>query len=110
LGYAEMPGFRASICVPFHFFDLEKNAITSLIFRPFVVMDVSLKHYLRLDQKEAIQKIRELMDTVKKYRGEFISIFHNESLSDYDVWRGWRNVYEAMLTMVEEDYDKVSKK
>lgn len=108
LGYAEIPGFRASICVPIPFFDLEKNSPSELLLRPFVVMDVSLKHYLKLNQEQAIKKIEDLMLTVKKFRGEFISIFHNESLSDYDVWKGWRIVYEATLKMGSEKHDKVS--
>jgi hypothetical protein len=34
--------------------------------------------------------------------GTFISLWHNESLSDYRNWEGWKNVYEEMAKMATE--------
>ena len=37
------------------------------------------------------------MKTVKEVKGTFISVWHNESLSDEGIWKGWKIVYEKML-------------
>jgi len=39
------------------------------------------------------------VDEVKKVNGTFISLWHNESLSNQKRWKGWQQVYESMLDM-----------
>lgn len=97
MGYSEISGFRAGICSPYPFFDLQKNESTKLILYPFAVMDVALNRFMKLDPKSAVDHVNSLMDSVKKVHGTFISIFHNESLSDFDEWKGWRKTYESIL-------------
>ncbi len=97
MGYSEMPGFRASICTPFRFFDLEKNEILDITLYPFAVMDVAFRHFLNWDIAKTEDYIVNLMRQVSQVQGYFISVFHNESLSDFDKWEGWRKVYLAML-------------
>jgi len=50
-----------------------------------------------LTPKQSLGKIRELKDEVKAVNGTFVTLFHNESLSNYLRWRGWKKVYESML-------------
>jgi hypothetical protein len=97
MGYPSAPGFRAGIASPYLFFDLVANHVTSLRIHPVSVMDVTLRDYLHLKPVEATEKIQEIIRIVKSVNGEFISIFHNESLSDKGRWEGWRKVYEDML-------------
>jgi len=97
LGYAETSGFRASICSPYFFYDLDTEVETKLQLLPFVVMDSGFKYYLNYSPKEAIEKITELLNIVKEVKGTFISVWHNESLSDKGIWKGWKNIYEQML-------------
>jgi hypothetical protein len=99
MGYASHLGFRAGICSPFRFYNLLEEKETDLVVYPFQVMDVTLQQYLRLNPDEAIGKIREIMDKVKKANGTFISLWHNESLSDKGVWQGWRKVFEEVVRM-----------
>jgi hypothetical protein len=99
MGYASHVGFRAGICSPYRFYNLLEDKETDLVVYPFEVMDVTLQQYLRLNPDEAIEKIRELMDKVKKVNGTFISLWHNESLSDKGVWQGWRRVFEEVVRM-----------
>lgn len=42
MGYADTDGFRASVCVPFQFYDLKSESITPLTVYPFPFMDRSL--------------------------------------------------------------------
>lgn len=108
MGYSELPGFRASICSVYPYFDLIKNEQRKLMLHPFAVMDVALNRFLKLSPEEAIAKIEHLMNVVKRNKGVFISVFHNESLSDFDNWKGWRIVYESMLNMAKDHGNSLS--
>ena len=47
---------------------------------PLIAMEVTLKNYEKLSPKMAIEKIRFLKTTVKKYKGNFVFLWHNSSL------------------------------
>jgi hypothetical protein len=100
MGYSDDIGFRAGLCTPFYWFDLAQNKVTNLRVFPFAVMDVTLKEYLLLEPKEAINCLKILIDEVKKVDGMFISLWHNSTLSDRDEWQGWRQVYIDMLDYI----------
>jgi len=97
MGYATDPGFRAGIADPFNFFDLIENKETELTIHPVTVMDVSLRDYYKLDSGKATETIFSMIDTIRAVNGEFISLWHNESFSDMDRWKGWRTTYEEMI-------------
>lgn len=97
MGYAEKSGFRASICSPYFFYDLDTEVETKLQLFPFTVMEATYQYYENTSPEKAIEHIIELMEKVRKVRGTFISAWHNESLSDEGIWEGWKIVYEKML-------------
>lgn len=97
MGYASNVGFRASTCTPFYFYDLDFEIQTPLKIYPFALMDTTLNDYMKLTPKQSLGKIRDLKNEVKAVNGTFITLFHNESLSDYLRWKGWKRLYESML-------------
>ena len=97
MGYAKQPGFRASTCTPFYFYDLDFEIQTPLKLFPFTFMDVTLKDYLNLSNEEALEKILELKKEVQQVNGTFISLFHNETLSENDRWKGWNEIYKKTV-------------
>ncbi len=97
MGFAAEPGFRAGICMPFKWYDLEMERSTNLIINPFMIMDGTLRDYMKIEAEGAMKVIRPLIDSVRFYGGTFISLFHNESLSEWKRWKGWTAVYEEML-------------
>lgn len=97
MGYSGQSGFRASICSPYRFYDLDNESATDLTIVPFTVMEATYKYYLNKEPQQALQDILELLKAVKTVKGSFISVWHNESLSDKGIWDGWRMVYEEML-------------
>lgn len=103
MGYASHTGFRASTAHPFYFYDLVKEEKTDLLLHPFVVMDVTLRHYLELSPQAARQHISELIASVKAVNGQFVSLWHNDSLSEFDEWTGWRAVFEHLLQEAKHD-------
>jgi len=97
MGYANKCGFRASICSPFYFYNLDTESTTKLRVYPFAVMEATYMYYEKCVPETAIQQITELIETVKKVKGTFISVWHNESFSEEGIWKGWKIVYEKML-------------
>ena len=97
MGYASNVGFRASTCTPFYFYDLDFEIQTPLKIFPFALMDTTLNDYMQLTPKQSLGRIRDLKNQVKAVNGTFITLFHNESLSDYLRWKGWKRLYESML-------------
>ncbi len=97
MGYASQAGFRASTCTPFYFYDIDFEIQTPLKIFPFAVMDTTLNDYMKLTPKQSLGKIRDLKNEVKRVNGTFITLFHNESLSAYQRWRGWSRLYGSML-------------
>ncbi|MEX6627441.1 polysaccharide deacetylase family protein [Tenacibaculum salmonis] len=97
MGYTSHSGFRASTCTPFYFYDLAFEIQTPLKVFPFALIDTTLNDYMKLTPKQSLGKIRDLKNEVKAVNGVFITVFHNESLSNYQRWRGWRRLYSATL-------------
>ena len=97
MGYASDIGFRAGLCTPFYFYDLKNETSTNLKLHPFAVMDATLKYYMKVKPEEALSYIEPLVKEVKAVNGTFISLWHNESLSNMEAWQGWKNIYESMI-------------
>ncbi len=97
MGFASMPGFRASVCSPFKFFNLIKNCETGLQVVPFAVMDACYIHYLKIKPEIALKNIKKIITSVKKVNGLFVSLWHNESLSLRKGEISWRKIFEQML-------------
>ncbi len=93
MGYAAYYGFRASTCTPFYFYDLDYEIQTPLKIYPFAVMDGTLRDYLELSNKRAYEVIIRLAREVKKVEGTFITLFHNDTVSNTGRWRRWKKVY-----------------
>lgn len=102
MGYASMPGFRASTTHSFTFFDIKHEQVTFLKVHPFCVMDTTFTTYLNCNEFEAFEHIKQLMANVKKVNGNFTTLWHNESFSDSNEWKGWAGLYEKMLKLATE--------
>lgn len=98
LGYASQLGFRAGTCSPFQFFDLEKDKLLNLTLHSSAIMDTTLNNYLKLSPEEALLRIQNIIKEVKESEGELITIWHNETLSDIREWKGWRSIFEKMVS------------
>jgi len=97
MGYASQTGFRAGIADTFRFFNLVQDSSTNLYIHPFAVMDGTLRDYLDLDREKSLEKVKELINEVKKVNGTFILLWHNETLSGEKRWVGWETLYREIL-------------
>lgn len=94
--YASKCGFRTGLCVPFKWFDLKRNEPTNLTIHPSTVMEGVLRDYNKLPVKEAGQQINNLLNEVKQFGGEFVSIYHNDSFVPEQ--KDWVRLYKDMLS------------
>ena len=97
MGFADAPGFRAGCCLPFYFYDLERETRTELKVFPVTLMEGNFQKYQKLTPAEAIPRILNLINQVKEVKGTFISIWHNHTVSDHGMYKGWKNVHDEMV-------------
>ncbi len=97
MAYGGVNGFRASYCLPFYWYDLEKETITALRIHPFCFMEASSFFNQGYTASQAAEEIQYYHDIVKEVDGEFITLFHNHFLTEQPQWREWREMYEGFL-------------
>lgn len=102
MGFADEIGFRAGTSRPFRFFDLMQNITTDFWIHPFAYMDGTLNQYMKLSPQKAKQEINCLFQEVKNYGGDFIFLWHNETISEFGIWEGWKTVFEYTLNLRNE--------
>lgn len=102
MGFADRPGFRAGICTPFYFYDLANERETSLQLFPVSVMEGSFLYYLKIQPAKSKQIIFDIIDEVKKANGMFISIWHNNTVSEDGNFKNWKFVHDEMIKKIAE--------
>jgi len=99
LGYADKVGFRCGTCYSFPVFNVLTRRELNLVERPLLVMEVSLfsEAYMGLTQAEALVSVREIVETVRQFEGEFVLLWHNSNLvlNGEDYWE----MFKAVLRM-----------
>jgi hypothetical protein len=95
MGFHDQIGFRASTSFSFNWFNLGVNETTTLRVIPFQAMDVTCKNYLNISNYISIKYIDLLKQTIECVGGNFIFVFHNESVSESRPWKGWKNTILA---------------
>ncbi|WP_138261923.1 polysaccharide deacetylase family protein [[Clostridium] hylemonae] len=83
MGYADVAGFRLGTCRAVNWIDLKEEEITPLILHPMTVMEVSLdgSEYMGLTKEDAYKKVCVLLDSVYKYGGEVVLLWHNSTVA-----------------------------
>ena len=83
LGYADVAGFRLGVCHPIPLFDPAKQRLMGIEEHPLIVMDCSLSDpgYMNLSEDEAFACVRGLIEGVARHRGEFVMLWHHNTLS-----------------------------
>jgi hypothetical protein len=100
MGYSEYPGFRASICDSYYFYDLEVEKTSPLRIHPFAIMDATFRYYLDYTPQQSLDSIKKVVDQVKNVEGTLISVWHNETWSDYKEWKGWKLLFKDMVEYI----------
>lgn len=99
MGYASQIGFRAGVCTPFRWYDMDAEQVSPLTVYPFAIMDATLMYYMKLNPQEAIQKCGEVIAEIKKMNGTCITVWHNETIGNWRQWAGWQDVYREVVKL-----------
>lgn len=105
MGYATQIGFRAGVCSAFNWYDLDTEEKTSLVVHPFCIMDATLLYYMKLAPDTAVGKCAAIIDQIKKVNGACITVWHNETISNWRQWSGWRDVYTEVVRLASAGQD-----
>jgi Family of unknown function (DUF7033) len=98
MGYSEINGFRAGISTSFKFYNLNKEKEEDLAIHPFAFMDATFQYYLKSNHVDSLKIMKNLIEEVKVVDGNLISLWHNETLSNFRIHEGWKAVYEQMIS------------
>ena len=83
MGYADVAGFRLGTCRAVKWINPVLQELTSLTLHPLTVMDGSLsdKRYMFLNAHDAYEYTVRLIDTVEKWNGELVLLWHNTAVT-----------------------------
>lgn len=92
--YANKPGFRASTCTPFLFYDLDFEIKTPLIIVPVSGVSSSFNHF---DQAKSKEVIIGLKREVEKVNGHFILGLSNACFGNAKDGKFWRSILTEIM-------------
>jgi hypothetical protein len=97
LSYVEYDGFRCGICFPYKPYDIIEGKVMDIWEIPLIMMEGTLQSemYRNLSPEDAIIRIKNIIETVKRYKGVYSILWHNSSF-DYN-WEGWGYVFEETM-------------
>jgi hypothetical protein len=86
VGYAETPGFRCGMCMPFHVFDAKAGKQLNLRELPLITMDSSVysskyNSPYKTAHKEAL--LDSIKENTKRVSGNYCILWHNTSSDTY---------------------------
>jgi len=96
LGYADREGFRCGVCYEYSVFNILTRTKLKLKEKPLIVMEESVIRRENISSEDMEKIIEDLILKVKKYRGEFVFLWHNSSFNT-EFWSQYRKVYKKVL-------------
>lgn len=100
MGYGNINGFRASVSLPFFWYDLEKEQQTPLQVFPFCFMEANAYFEQKRSTIEALDEMHYYFRELKKVQGKMVTIWHNTFLGTDPLYRGWREIYAQFVKEV----------
>ncbi|MFX0132668.1 MAG: polysaccharide deacetylase family protein [Candidatus Hodarchaeota archaeon] len=96
LNYPEKEGFRCGICYEYSIFNILSRKKLELKESPLIIMDQNFIAYQIVTSDVMLQKLQILMSKIKKYKGNFVILWHNSSFN-VNPWIEYHKVYKRIL-------------
>lgn len=100
MGYGSINGFRASWCLPYLWYDLQKEQTTKLTIYPFCFMDANSYYEQHATSEEALHEMNDYYHITKNVKGLFITIWHNHFLGTDTMFNGWKDAYQTAISRI----------
>jgi hypothetical protein len=100
MGYGSINGFRASVASDYFWYDLSHEEKTELRLFPFCFMDANSFYEQHQNAEKSFEEIVYYKNICAENNGLFISIFHNNFLGTDKQFKGWREMYERVISQV----------
>ena len=81
IGHYSLEGFRAGTCMPYKLFSYAQNKTLNVWELPLIYMDCMILDYQNISQDQALQKLKEIVNEVIKFKGIFSLLWHNGNFS-----------------------------
>lgn len=103
MGWPDAVGFRSGTAYTHLFYDLKRDAELPLELVPLHAMDSALFTYLSLTPEKALNRLHALYNAILPTGGNFVTVWHNHSLSDTGEWKGARKVYTSFAERIRQN-------
>lgn len=97
MGYGSINGFRASYCLPFKWYDLQKEETTTLNIFPFCFMDANSFYEQQYTTHQVHMELNHYYKVTREANGLLVTIWHNHFLGTERMFTGWREVYKTFI-------------
>jgi len=94
MGYMRNPGFRAGICDPYPFYDLDLDHVTPLVLYPFAYAFNYISNESDVDR---IRKAKEILSKVKEVNGTMVMVWESGALGCFDDGRDGIEIFEEII-------------
>lgn len=98
IGFYNRTGYRAGICFEYPLFNVISRKLLNLRERPLIVMDTALRKQCGTKEKAIEIAIKHIV-CCKKYKGDFVLLWHNSNLS-VNEWAEWDSVYKQITEQI----------
>ena len=88
----------------FFWYDLEKEASTSLLLHPFCFMDANAYYEKKMSSRQALDELQRFYKEVKNINGTMITIWHNNILGTSPEFTRWREAYEKFIQIISDKH------
>lgn len=82
MGYTNINGFRSSYCYPYKWYNLDEEFTTALTIHSFAMAENTVDFFASKTNHSFSEVTAKLINEVKGYNGELISIFHNSTFNE----------------------------
>jgi len=106
MGYGTVNGFRASVSMPFPWYDLEKEEETPLEVHPYCWMDANSHYEQGCSPEDAFTELMRFHELLRDVNGRMVTISHNNFLGTGPGFVGWRDMYQRFLDRQAERGDQ----
>jgi hypothetical protein len=96
LGYADVTGFRCGTCYAYPVFNFLSQTVLKLMEQPLIVMDCTASGEFK-NASVIVRQVGKLAETVKKYRGNMIILWHNTELISKQQKKLYKDVLAACI-------------